>query len=1148
MSKPEFVHLHLHSHYSILDGVCQLPPLVHRAKELGFHALALTDHGAMFGAYKFYQEALKGGIKPIIGMEAYIAPESRHEKKAHGMRDASFHLTLLATSLKGYTNLMKLSSLAYTEGFYYKPRIDREILREYHEDIIAMSGCLSGEISRLLLVDKFDEAVAVAEEYNEIMGQDNFYVEMQDNDLPEQHKIIPLLKKVADKAGVPIVASSDVHYVYPEDAKAQEVMVCINTGKLLSDTKRMKMGSEEFYLKSPEQMRLLFKDYPEACNNTVKIAERCNLVFPETKFHLPEIAPPEGLTVPKYLAQKVESGLIERYGEMTEAVSERYHYEMKVIVEMGFPSYFLMVADICDFARESNIPLGPGRGSAAGSIVAYALGITNLDPLRYGLLFERFLNEGRNEMPDIDLDFCKERRGEIVNYIIERFGRENCAQIVTFGVLSAKSAIRDVGRVLGIPLNEVDVAAKLVPDSLKPKNGKTTIDIAMEESPDLKELYNKDPQIHELIDIAKTLDQVIRQTGKHAAGVLVTDKPIPEYCPLAKRNDDITTQYEMKVLEKLGLCKVDVLGLDTLTVIKKALDNIKLIKDIELDIATIPIDDKKTFDMLRSGRCKGVFQFEGDGFTELLVRLKPDRIEDLIAGVAMYRPGPLGAKMDVKYIACKHGLEEPEYLHPLLSTILEETYGLILYQEQVQALALQVSHFTLSEGDLMRRAMGKKDPQIMANYREQFVNQAKDTTGSEIAGKIFDQIEYFAGYGFNKSHSACYAVIAYQTAYLKAHYPKEYMAALLTAKLGDIKRVVEYIEECKKMNIEVKQPDINESRAEFTVVGDNLRFGLGAIKGVGVAAIDGMVVERERGGLFKDLYDFCSRVNLRNINKGTIESLIKAGAFDNLPGNRAQLVATVESAIAFGNGVAKARVRQQTSLFAADDTEFQADLPNIPEWQESDLLNFEKEVIGMYVSSHPLAKYEREIKVFATSNTAKLATAGKGAKVIIGGIILSLRLANTSKGGRFARVVLEDLQGTINAVAWTKEYEKYRDLIVEDKMVFIKGRVDLFNDEPQLKIDEVIPIGEAVSELSTSVKIRLSSRDLNDNRFDEIADLLNTHKGDCPVFFSVDTEDKKQIYLKCSKKYSVQPSVVLKSDFDNLLGNGNLAFLSSLEG
>lgn len=1148
MSKPEFVHLHLHSHYSVLDGVCQIEPLIYRAKELGFKAMALTDHGAMYGAQKFYGSSLKGGIKPIVGMEAYVAPGSRLDKQAHGMKDAAYHLTMLATSQKGYKNLMKLSSLGFLDGFYYRPRVDKEILREYHEDIIALSGCLSGEVSRMLLAGKFDDAAKAADEYRDIFGDGNFYIEIQDNGLAEQKQILPDAKRLSEKTGIPLVASSDVHYIYPEDAKAQDVLLCINTGKLLSDTNRMKMDSEEFYLKSPEQMRLLFKDFPEACDNTLAIAERCNLVFNDDSFHLPVIEAPEGMTINKYLAAKVEEGLKKRYKEITPDVEERYKHEMRVITQMGFPSYFLMVADICAFAKGNGIPVGPGRGSAAGSIVAYALEITDLDPLKYDLLFERFLNEGRNEMPDIDLDFCKERRGEVVDYIIERFGRENCAQIITFGVLSAKSAIRDVGRVLDIPLSEVDVVAKLVPDMLKPKDGKTTIDLAMEQEPDLKELYNKNPQIHEMLDIARTLDQVIRQTGKHAAGVLVADKPITEYCPLAKRGEDITTQFEMKVLEKLGLCKVDVLGLETLTIIKKAVDNIKLINGIDLNINEIPIDDKKTFEMTRAGRLKGVFQFEGEGFTELLVRLKPDRIEDLIAGVAMYRPGPLGAKMDVKYIACKHGLEKPEYLHPMLEPILNETYGLILYQEQVQALALQVAHFNLSEGDLMRRAMGKKDAQIMADYKQKFEDQSKDTTGSEIAAEIFEQIEYFAGYGFNKSHSACYALIAYQTAYLKAHYPKEFMAALLSAKLGETKKVVDYIGECNNMGIEVKPPDINESHAEFSVVGDDLRFGLGAVKGVGVKAIDEMVEERQENGKFKDLYDFCSRVNLRNLNKGAIEALIKAGAFDSLPGHRAQKVAALESAISVGNSAAKAKARNQTSLFGGmDDEEFRTvpELPDIPEWVEPELLKFEKDIIGFYVSSHPLASFENEIKTFSTSSTSSLSSCGDGAKIILGGIILSLRLMNTKKGDRYARLVLEDLEGSVNAVAWPRTYEAYRDLFVEEKMVFVKATVDRRREEPELFIDEVIPLEKAVEKLSSSVKIKIDSRVMEEGMLDEIEALLKTHGGECPVFFNAATDSGANVYLKCGGKFSVQPSRLLQQDFEKLLGKGHLAFLAS---
>ena len=1147
MATTDFVHLHLHSHYSILDGVCQIDPLVARAKELGFRSLALTDHGAMYGAIEFYKAALKAGIKPIIGMEAYVAPGDRTDRQAHGLKDASYHLTLLAANAKGYRNLVKISSQAYLEGFYYRPRADKALLRERHEGIIALSGCMSGEIARKLLAGREDEARQVAEEYRDIFGPDHFYLEIQDNGIPEQRQLLPLFAQLSEETGIPLVASSDVHYIHQEDAKAQDVLICINTGKQLSDTKRMKMSTDELFLKSGEQMRLLFREFPEACDRTVEIAERCNVEIDFKSFHLPVIDPPDGLTPSAYLETLVEAGLRERYGDpLPGAVVARRDEELKVINEMGFPSYFLMVGDIVGFARDNGIAVGPGRGSAAGSIVAYALRITNLDPLKYDLLFERFLNRGRNEMPDIDLDFCKERRGEVVDYIIHRFGRENCAQIVTFGCLKAKSAIRDVGRVMGIPLPEVDRVAKLVPDVLQPKGGKTTIDLAIEQEPELRELYESSPEVHELLDIARTLDQVVRQTGKHAAGVLVADRPITEYCPLAKRGDDITTQYEMKKLEDLGLCKVDVLGLETLTIIRKAVEIIERTRGERIDMDAIPLDDPEAFTLIRRGETKCVFQFESQGFTNMLVNLQPDRFEDLIAGVAMFRPGPLGAGLVDKYIACKHGREEPEYLHPMLEPILAETHGLILYQEQVQALAREVAHFSLSEGDLMRRAMGKKIMEIMNQYREQFVKQAADTTGSDIADRIFEQIEYFAGYGFNKSHSACYALVAYQTAWLKAYYPKEFMAAHMTCKMGDTDEVVSCIDACRRMDIEVYPPDINESRAEFTVVGGALRFGLGAVKGVGVGALEAMVEERERGGPYEGLYDFCERVDLRTLNKGQIEHLIRAGAFDELGGHRAQFMAALEGAIGLGGRAAKARARNQTSLFDGVEADGggleRPDLPDVPPWPEQELLKQEKDALGFYVSSHPLARHAEEIAAFGTCTTSALETMSDGARVVLGGILLTVKLANTKKGDRYARIALEDLEGVVSGVVWPRTYEACRELLEADRMVFVIGKLDRQRQEPEIVVDEMIPFEEAIERLSGAVQVELECAGLGDEHLDAIDDLLRAHKGDCPVFFLLHTAEGARVSLRVGRKHQVRPCRALRNDFDALLGDGRLRF------
>ncbi|MBN2712643.1 MAG: DNA polymerase III subunit alpha [Planctomycetes bacterium] len=1144
----EFVHLHLHSHYSILDGVCQVPPLIYRAKELGFKEMALTDHGAMYGAIEFYTKASKAGIKPIIGFEAYVAPGSRFEKNSHGIKDASYHLTLLAKNHAGYQNLSRLCAAGYTEGFYYRPRIDKEILRDHSKGIIALSGCLSGEVSRNLLNDRFDDAETAAREYREIFGEDNFFLEIMNNGLEEQLNIIPKMDDLSKKLGIPLVATSDVHYILPEHAKVQEVLLCINTGKKLEDEKRMKMTTDDFYLKSAEQMRLAFKGHEDACDRTLEIASRCNLEFDGDykfgKFHLPTIQPPDGMNPVQYLESLCIDGLKVRYGDpLPQEVKERFEKEMHVITKMGFPSYFLLVWDLVNFARTNDIPVGPGRGSAAGSIVAYSLGITNLDPLRYDLLFERFLNEGSNEMPDIDLDFDKERRHEVVEHIIKRHGADHCAKIVTFGCLSAKSAVRDVGRVLGVPLHEVDVIAKMIPDMVKAKGDKNSLEVSMDENPDLKALYDSDPQVKELIDIAGLLDGVVRQTGIHAAGVLVADQPITAYGPLAKRGDDITTQYEMKMLETLGLCKVDCLGLETLTLLRKAVDNVKKSTGEELDLDKIPIDCQKTFRMLAKGDAKGVFQFESAGFRELLCKLRPDRFEDLIAAVAMYRPGPLGCGMVDTYINCKHGKEEAKYLHPLIEPILQETHGLILYQEQVQALALQLAHFTLSEGDLMRRAMGKKIAEIMAEYKDKFAKQAHDTCGSKIAEQVFEQIEYFAGYGFNKSHSACYAMVAYQTAYMKCHYPREYMAALLTINGGDSKKVVEYIDDAKHLGIEVLPPDINESDSNFTVVGPNIRFGLAAIKGVGEKAVDCMVVEREENGPFKSLYDFCERVDLRALNKGTIEAMIKAGAFESMGGHRAQYVAGLEGALSAGNASQKAASIGQFSLFGGGGAEEEpTQLPEVPEWPDQQLLQFEKEVLGFYVTSHPLAQYKDQIDAFSSSSVSRLSTLEDQTQVTIGGMIVDIKLGTDKRDKRYARLTFEDIDGAVSAMCFSRTYEEVKEFLEVDRIVFIRGKVDRRRDEPNLIVDEIIPLEKAAETLTKLAIINLDAAGLEDERVGGMMDLLKAHKGDVPLYFRVRTHNRRLVTIRAGRGFSVRPTTHLANDISRFLGEGHLRY------
>ncbi len=1158
MSEREYTHLHLHTHYSVLDGVCQVPPLISRAKELGFKSLAITDHGSMYGCIDFYKTAEKGGIKPIIGFEAYIAPGSRFDKQSHGMKDASFHLVLLAKNMQGYLNLSQLCTAGYLDGFYYRPRIDKELLKKHSEGIIAMSACLSGEISRNLLNDRFEEAEKAALEYKEIMGEGNFYLEIQDNGLPEQKKIIPPMAAMSKKLDIPMVATSDVHYILPEHAKVQDVMICINTGKKLTDENRMKMDSDQFYLKSAEEMYDTFKDYPEACENTVKIAAQCNFDLEEIhndehgkriKFHLPTMTSDKGETVEELFERECLKGLEFRYGRIDgkfpDEVEARYQKEKKVILEMGFPSYFLMVAEIVQFAKDNGIPVGPGRGSAAGSIIAYAMLITDLDPLKYDLLFERFLNEGRNEMPDIDIDFDVERRSEVVQFIKDRFGHDHCSQIVTYGKISAKSAIRDVGRVMDIPLHEVNTIAKMIPDGAKAKNGFTSIQNAMKENPDLADVYDKDPIIKEMLDMSGELDGVIRQTGIHAAGVLVGDRPLAEfYGPLAKRGEDITFQYDMKKVEVLGLCKVDVLGLETLTLIRKALDIIKLSTGDVIDINNIPIDDKLTYDMLSKGDSKGVFQFESDGFRALLTKMRPDRFEDLIAGVAMYRPGPLGCGMVDRYIDCKHKRAEPNYLHPLLEGILGETHGEVLYQEQVQALALQLAHFTLSEGDLMRRAMGKKIKEIMDEYKGKFVQQAHDTVGEEIAALIFDQVEQFAAYGFNKSHSACYAYIAYQTAWLKAHYPVEYMAALLTTNRGNSDKIVQYTEDSKHLGIKLLPPDVNESGAYFTVTKDkDIRYGLSAIKGVGDKAVESMEAERRENGAYSSLYDFCERVDLHKLNKGSIEALIKAGGFDSLGGHRSQYVAAVEAAISAGQSAQKDRNSGQMNLFGESEEIAEPTLPNIPEWDEQLKLQLEKEVLGLYVSSHPLAKHATALRVYSNARVSKLNETQDGTYVTIGGMISSVNVRLDKKERRYAQVVLDDLDASVRVMVFSTQFEEYKELLVEDKVIFMQGKLDRSRDEPSILCDKVITIEEAVDVLAGKAIITLKSDHYSSNaEISTLKECITRNHGKIPVYFSVNTLRGKKVTIKTPPTFSITPSEEFAEELRNILGEGNLHY------
>jgi len=848
----DFAHLHVHTNYSLLDGACEIDKLAKRLSELGMKSCAITDHGAMYGVIEFYKKMRAYGIKPIIGAEVYMAERTMHDKET-GIDEEQYHLVLLAKDNNGYKNLMKLVSLGFMEGFYYKPRVDMDVLSKYSEGLIALSACLAGKIPSLLLKGNFEEAKQTALKFNSIFGQDNFFIEVQDHGLLEQRKIMNDLIRLSKETGIPLVATNDVHYIQKEDALAQDVLMCIQTGKTLDDENRMKFESSEFYLKSPEEMEQLFSYIPEALENTLRIAERCNVTLEFGKVHLPSFKVPEGLSEDEYLRQLCYKGARERFPVITDEIRQRLDYELETIKEMGYSSYFLIVWDFINYARQNGIMVGPGRGSAAGSLVAYCLYITNIDPLKYNLLFERFLNPERISMPDIDVDFCYERRQEVIDYVVQKYGQDRVAQIVTFGTMAARAAIRDVGRVMGYPYGEVDRIAKMVPSELG-----ITIESALALNPELKKLYDENERVRRLIDIAKDLEGFPRHASTHAAGVVISKDPIVEHVPLHKLGDsNVATQYTMTALEELGLLKMDFLGLRTLTVIRDAINIIRRTKNVEINLDKLPLDDKKVYELLSQGNTAGVFQLESTGMRNLLMELKPEVFQDIVAIIGLYRPGPLGSGAADDFIRSKNGLKPIKYLHPKLEPILSETYGIILYQEQAMKIAQELAGFSLGQADILRKAMGKKKQDVMAAQRESFINGCVNNgIDKTTAAKIFDEISYFAGYGFNKAHTAAYAVIAYQTAYLKAHFPVEYMAALLTSVTDNSDKVAYYINECRHLGIEVLPPDINESYETFTVVSDKIRFGLTAVKNVGLNVAKAIIQTRKSKGKFTSFTDF----------------------------------------------------------------------------------------------------------------------------------------------------------------------------------------------------------------------------------------------------------------------------------------------------
>ena len=1100
-----FVHLHNHTEYSLLDGSARIRAMVARAKELSMPAIAITDHGSMYGIIDFYKECKKHDIHPIIGCEVYVAPRSRTQKEP-GFDDYQYHLVLLAKDQKGYQNLLTLVSNAYITGFYYKPRVDKELLKEYSEGLIALSGCLAGEVPSLLLKGNNEAAYNAAREYENIFGKENFYLEIQDHGMEDQIEANRQLVNMGKELAIPLVVTNDTHYVLKENAKVHDILLCIQTAKTINDEKRLKFPTDEFYLKSYEEMELLFAEIPEALTNTLKIAKRCNVEFDFGGFHLPDYTIPEGYDAYSYLKELCYQGLKERYPVISQEITERLEYELSVIDKMNFPGYFLIVWDLVNYARQQNILVGPGRGSAAGSLVAYSLKITNIDPLKYDLLFERFLNPERITMPDIDIDFCFERRGEIIDYLALKYGQEHVAQIITFGTMAAKAAVRDVGRVLQIPLPEVDKVAKLIPNELG-----ITLEKALQVSVELRQLYEEDNIIHELLDIAKEVEGLPRHASTHAAGVVISKEKMISYLPVQRANDIgvVTTQFSMGIVEEIGLLKMDILGLRTLTVIGQVVEIVKENKGIEIDIDNISLEDEKAFEMLDRGESLGIFQLESDGMRSILKNLKPDKLSDLIALVALYRPGPLGSGMVEDFIKRRHGEIDDKYLHPMLEPILKDTYGVILYQEQVMRIASDLAGFSLGQADLLRRAMGKKQPEVIAKQKQVFIEGCvKNSIEEKIAEEIFDLMAFFAGYGFNKSHSAAYALVSYQTAYLKANYPTEYMAALLSSLMGNTDKNIFYMEECKRLGIEILAPDVNESFVDFSVCSSKVRFGLAAVKNVGENAIKGIIRSRQEKGKFTSLIDFCCKVDSACLNKRVLENLIKCGAFTSVNMPRSQLLAIMDRAMEIGQKRQNDLKSGQLSFFdmgTEENFEIETAISSLEEFSTRDILAMEKETLGLYISGHPINEYLANLRNQTSNNIEEITSNMEGSIVIIGGVLSRIKRSITKRGEAMAYLTLEDNTGYIECLVFPSTLAQYTQLLQEDNVVKIEGRISYQNDEVKCIVSTVKAI-EKDSEKSLIVYLEKGS---DERLLGEIKKTLSKYPGDIPVYIELLEYQKK---------------------------------------
>jgi DNA polymerase III subunit alpha len=1168
----EFVHLHLHTEYSLLDGACRIDELLDQAQKLGMPALAVTEHGNMFSAVTFHDAARKRGVKPILGCEVYVAPGSRFDRTTN-LGENYNHLVLLAETQTGFRNLIKLVSSGYTEGFYYKPRIDKELLAAHSDGLIGLSSCLKGEIPSELRAEQGRKALAAAATYRDILGKENFFLEMQFQGLDEQRLVNTGLLPIARDLGMPLVATNDVHYLREGDHKPHDILLCIGTGKSVHDEQRLRYYGDQFFLKTAAQMAEIFKDHPEALANTLRIAERCSVEIKSGENHLPRFDVPDGYTLDGYFEHVARQGFAERVarlqqlsrdGKLRHPISDYEHrlsYEIEMIKRMGYPGYFLIVWDFIRYAREQGIPVGPGRGSAAGSVVAWALKITDVDPLHYDLLFERFLNPERVSMPDIDVDFCERRRTEVIDYVTRKYGRENVSQIITFGTMKAKAVIRDVGRVMDVPYADVDRIAKQIPGALD-----MTIDKALAANPVLKQMQEQDSRVKDVLDMGKRLEGMARNAGVHAAGVVIAPGPITDYAPLFKSNrDEITTQWAMKEVDRVGLLKMDFLGLSTLTLIDDALAEIRRTEGVDLDIDAVPLDDQKTYQLFAEGQTYGIFQFESSGMRELLRKAKPQRIDDLIAMNALYRPGPLKSGMVDDFIARKQGKAEVKYELPQLEPILADTYGVIAYQEQVMRIAAVLAGFTLGQTDVLRKAMGKKDPKVMAKQREAFLAGARAKGIAEKkAAKVFELMEYFAGYGFPKAHSTAYAFLAYQTAYLKSNYPRHFAAALLTIEAANTDKLALYIGECRDRGIAVLPPDINESDLHFTVVPEGVRFGLTAIKGLGEGAINCIIETRTRVGRFTSLHQLCEEIDLRAVNKRVLEALVKSGACDSLiphgvtlAAGRAQLAAAVDGAVEHGNRTQRDRDQGQADLFGrGDDGDGLAliRLPEAPAWSEMELLQQEKEALGLYLSGHPVDRYADDLRAFGARTVGDLVLAelpqpsdGTPGRLLVedvsvGGIISGLRALKTKKGDPMGVFALEDAQGALEVVAFPEAYAKYRSLIENDALVAVRGRFERDEESSRMHATEVFPLTTLRERLSRSVRIRLNGN-CTRAKLEALWDVLAANRGDRPVAIEVDVEKdgrRLRVSADVTSQIRVKPSEQLLEAVEKLCGAGSV--------